>query len=162
MRAEATTLRLETQPFRQAQFQIHALHGGAAWPFAEVIESRKQQRLRVVGKHSERLGRWDDFVTRSGVVMSPVVVWAGPQTSFAHDPSEVESVHRIAAREFLREDAPLLEPGEDPARPVLRMPVGDSWIAAPTAAILLQFREVCLLGLHTRVAHFDQPAFAWR
>ncbi|MDH4380685.1 MAG: hypothetical protein QE509_02195 [Gammaproteobacteria bacterium] len=94
--------------------------------------------------------------------MSPVVVWAGPQTSFAHDPAEVESVHRIAAREFLREDAPLLEPGEDPARPVLRMPVGDSWIAAPTAAILLQFREVCLLGQHTRVAHFDQPAFAWR
>jgi 8-oxo-dGTP pyrophosphatase MutT (NUDIX family) len=111
---------------------------------------------------SEVLGRLDDFVTRSGFVMSPVVVWAGPQTSFAHDPSEVESVHRIPAHEFLREDAPLLEPGEDPARPVLRMPVGDSWIAAPTAAILLQFREVCLLGQHTRVAHFDQPAFAWR
>ena len=111
---------------------------------------------------SEVLGRLDDFVTRSGFVMSPVVVWAGPQTSFAHDPAEVESVHRIPAREFLREDAPLLEPGEDPARPVLRMPVGDSWIAAPTAAILLQFREVCLLGQHTRVAHFDQPAFAWR
>ena len=111
---------------------------------------------------SEVLGRLDDFVTRSGFVMSPVVVWAGPRSSFAHDPAEVESVHRIPAREFLREDAPLLEPGEDPARPVLRMPVGDSWIAAPTAAILLQFREVCLLGQHTRVAHFDQPAFAWR
>jgi hypothetical protein len=42
------------------------------------------------------------------------------------------------------------------------MPVGDSWIAAPTAAIIYQFREVCLLGKQTRVAHFEQPDFAWR
>jgi hypothetical protein len=40
--------------------------------------------------------------------------------------------------------------------------VGDDWIAAPTAAILYQFREVCLRGLDTRVAHYEQPAFAWR
>ena len=46
--------------------------------------------------------------------------------------------------------------------PVLRMPVGDDWIAAPTAAILYQFREVCLRGEATRVAHYEQPAFAWR
>jgi hypothetical protein len=42
------------------------------------------------------------------------------------------------------------------------MPVGDSWIAAPTAALLYQFREVAILGNPTRVAHFEQPAFAWR
>lgn len=46
--------------------------------------------------------------------------------------------------------------------PVLRMPIGDDWIAAPTAAVLYQFREVCLLGRHTRVAHFEQPRFAWK
>jgi hypothetical protein len=45
--------------------------------------------------------------------------------------------------------------------PVLFMPVGDTWIAAPTAAIIYQFREVALLGKHTRVAHFEQPYFAW-
>ena len=50
----------------------------------------------------------------------------------------------------------------DGGAPILRMPVGDNWIAAPTAAILYQFREVCILGRDTRVAHFDQPAFAWR
>lgn len=44
--------------------------------------------------------------------------------------------------------------------PVLRMPVGDSWIAAPTAAILYQFRELCIGGRPTRVAHFEQPLFA--
>ena len=28
--------------------------------------------------------------------------------------------------------------------------------------ILYQFREVALMGRATRVAHYDQPAFAWR
>jgi hypothetical protein len=46
--------------------------------------------------------------------------------------------------------------------PVLRMPLGRSWVAAPTAAFLYQFREWLLFGRPTRVAHFDQPAFAWR
>lgn len=121
-----------------------------------------REEIGLVLDESAVLGRLDDFVTRSGFVMTPVVIWAGPREGFASDPAEVESVHRIPVLEFLREDAPLLDAGEDPARPVLRMPVGDSWIAAPTAAVLLQFREVCLLGRDTRVAHYDQPAFAWR
>ena len=33
---------------------------------------------------------------------------------------------------------------------------------APTAAYLFQLREVCLHGRSTRVAHFDQPVFAWK
>jgi hypothetical protein len=78
------------------------------------------------------------------------------------NPEEVASVHRIPVQEFLRDDAPLLEKIAESEQPVLRMPVGDSWIAAPTAAILYQFREVALLGRETRVAHFEQPLFAWR
>jgi hypothetical protein len=42
------------------------------------------------------------------------------------------------------------------------MPVGNTWIAAPTAAVLCQFREVCIAGRTTRVAHFEQPEFAWK
>jgi hypothetical protein len=62
----------------------------------------------------------------------------------------------------MRTDAPWLEPIEDSIHPVLRMPVGDSWIAAPTAALLYQFREWCIAGRATRVAHFEQPLFARR
>jgi len=40
------------------------------------------------------------------------------------------------------------------------MPVGLTWIAAPTAAFIYQFREVCIAGRPTRVAHFEQPIFA--
>jgi len=106
------------------------------------------------------LGRLDDFVTRSGFHITPVVFWGGETSEFFPNPDEVDSVHRIPVIELLREDAPILDQGEGP-EPVLLMPVGDDWIAAPTAAILYQFREVCLLGKETRVAHFDQPKFAW-
>ena len=112
--------------------------------------------------HGAVLGRLDDFVTRSGFVITPIVVWAGAARELHPNPGEVASIHRIPAVEFMRGDAPMLDEGDDPQRPVLRMPVGESWIAAPTAAILYQFREVCLAGRATRVAHFDQPRFAWR
>ena len=108
------------------------------------------------------LGRLDDFATRSGFVITPVVVWAGSGATLVPNVAEVQSVHRIPVDEFLRADAPMLETTRDSAHPVLRMPVGTSWIAAPTAAILYQFRELCLLDRPTRVAHFEQPRFAWR
>ena len=108
------------------------------------------------------LGRLDDIVTRSGFVITPVVVWAGSARHMTPNPDEVQSIHRIPVGEFMRPDAPMLERIDDSEHPVLRMPVGDSWIAAPTAAILYQFREVCISGRDTRVAHFEHPAFAWK
>ncbi len=107
------------------------------------------------------LGRLDDFSTRSGFTITPVVLWADDARAMVANADEVASIHRIALEEFLRPDAPMLERG-DHVEPVLRMPLGDSWIAAPTAAFLYQFREVCLRGHATRVAHFEQPDFAWR
>jgi 8-oxo-dGTP pyrophosphatase MutT (NUDIX family) len=154
---------------RSSQLRNHpgqwALPGGRI----DDDETPEQTALREMAEEvdlqldaSAVLGRLDDFVTRSGFVITPVVVWAGPGIALARNPGEVESIHRIAVEEFMRDDAPLLEAGVDAQRPVLRMPVGDSWIAAPTAALLYQFREVCIAGRDTRVAHYDQPDFAWR
>ena len=108
------------------------------------------------------LGRLDDFVTRSGFVITPVVVWAGAARHIVPNPTEVASIHRIPIAEFLRADSPMLELEGDSEHPVLRMPIGSAWIAAPTAAVLYQFREVCIEGRCTRVAHFEQPLFAWK
>ena len=116
------------------------------------------------------LGRLDDFVTRSGYVMTPVVVWGGPIERLEPNEHEVDSIHRIPLTEFMREDAPLLDYEEldsdqhqsDLLSPVLRMPVGDNFIAAPTAALLFQFVEVCIRARSTRVAHYEQPRFAWK
>lgn len=111
------------------------------------------------------LGRLDDYTTRSGYVITPFVVWAdsGSEPALRPDPAEVASAHRIPLTELLRADAPILDPPhEGHSQPVLRLPLGDHWVAAPTAAVLHQFCEWCLHGRATRVAHFDQPQFTWR
>lgn len=132
-------------------------------------ESPEQAALRElaeeVGLHLSNdalLGRLDDYATRSGYVITPVVVWAGPARDVVPNAGEVASIHRIPVRELLRADAPLLNQVKGAEHPVLRMPIGSGWIAAPTAAFLLQFREWCLCERPTRVAHYDQPAFAWQ
>jgi 8-oxo-dGTP pyrophosphatase MutT (NUDIX family) len=107
------------------------------------------------------IGFLDDFTTRSGFVMTPVVIWGGSHLALHPAPAEVRSVHRIPIKELLREDAPFLDSIPESEHPVLMMPVGNSWIATPTGAILYQFREVGILGRTTRVAHFEQPYFAW-
>jgi 8-oxo-dGTP pyrophosphatase MutT (NUDIX family) len=130
-------------------------------------ESPEQAALRELHEEvglrldeSAVLGRLDDFVTRSGFAITPIVVWAGAARALVPSEAEVASIHRIPVAEFMRADAPLLDPIEDSEHPVLRMPVGDTWIAAPTAAFLYQFRELCIAGRITRVAHFEQPLFA--
>lgn len=108
------------------------------------------------------IGYLDDFTTRSGFVITPVVIWGGDQVDLVANPAEVASIHRIPLVEFLRKDAPLIENSPGSKAPLLLMPVGNTCIAAPTAAMLYQFREVALLGRHTRVAHYEQPSFAWK
>ncbi len=142
-----------------------ALPGGMRDPGEDVQTTALRELHEEVDLHlgpSDVLGTLDDFQTRSGFVITPVVVWAGADRELTFNPLEVASIHRIPVAEFLREDAPVLDPIPESEHPVLRMPVGDTWIAAPTAAMIYQFREVCILGRDTRVAHYEQPYFAWR
>lgn len=108
------------------------------------------------------LGRLDDYSTRSGFTIKPVVVWGGCRPALSANPEEVASIHRIPLSELMREDAPMLREIPESDRPVLLMPIGDHWIGAPTAALIYQFREVAMLGREKRVAHYEQPRFAWR
>lgn len=154
---------------RSAKLRNHpgqwAFPGGRLDAGEKPVQTALRELREEVDVHldpGEVIGTLDDFVTRSGFVMSPVVVWGGPGLQTNPNPAEVASVHRIPLTEFMREDAPLLDQVASSEHPMLRMPVGDDWIAAPTAALIYQFREVCLLGRHTRVAHYEQPAFAWR
>ncbi len=153
---------------RAARLSSHA--GQRAYPGGRIDagESAEQAALRELDEEvglalgeDAVLGRLDDYVTRSGYVITPVVVWGVKGVDLVPNPGEVERIHRVPLRELLRAEAPILESIPESPHPVLKMPLGDEWFAAPSAAIAYQFREVALLGRDTRVAHFEQPYFAW-
>lgn len=108
------------------------------------------------------LGILDDYPTRSGYLITPVVVWAAATEMMAANPGEVASLHPFALAELEREDSPVFLTIPESDRPVIRILLGDSHVHAPTAAVLYQFREVGLGGRATRVAHLEQPVWAWR
>lgn len=108
------------------------------------------------------MGTLDDYITRSGYVITPVVVWSDAKaTLLSPNPDEVASIHPFGFDELIRKDSPNLESIPQSDQQVLSMNYIDDVIYAPTAALLYQFREVAILGAKTRVLHFDQPLFAW-
>lgn len=108
------------------------------------------------------LGALDDYPTRSGYLITPVVVWTVPAPAFRLDPAEVASAHLVPLTELDKPEFPRLISGTEPDRPIIQLPLFGRFVHAPTAAVLYQFREVAFHGRPTRVAHFDQPTFAWR
>ncbi|HXN67997.1 MAG TPA: CoA pyrophosphatase [Bradyrhizobium sp.] len=107
------------------------------------------------------LGLLDDYPTRSGYLITPIVVWAAGSGAIAPNPSEVASVHRIALRDIERNDAFDFVAIPESTRRVIRFHHAGGLIHAPTAALIYQFREV-LQGRHTRVTELEQPVFAWK
>jgi 8-oxo-dGTP pyrophosphatase MutT (NUDIX family) len=123
-----------------------------------------EEELRLPLGPDAILGLLDDYPTRSGFRITPVVIWGGPAPRIEPDPVEVAFALRIPFRELDDPQVPRLRPTEDGKPPVLSAPLPSmgSEVYAPTAAMLYQFREVAIRGLATRVAHFDQPRFAWK
>ena len=142
-----------------------ALPGGRLDPGETPADAALRELGEEVGLslgNDTALGLLDDYPTRSGYVMTPVVVWAGADASLAPDPGEVAAAYRVPLSELLREDVPHLRQIPESDRPVISIPLLGTHIHAPTAAILFQLREVAMRGLDSRVAHYEQPVFAWR
>lgn len=110
------------------------------------------------------LGLLDDYETRSGFVITPVVMWGGELGlgDLQPNPAEVAIAYVIDAADLERADSPRFVTIPESDRPVIQLPLLGSLIHAPTAAVLYQFREVALHGRSTRVGHFEQPVFAWK
>jgi hypothetical protein len=107
------------------------------------------------------LGTLDDFVSRSGYRITPVVVWASSSETLRLNPEEVSIAYRVPLDGFVtKENVSFVSIKESP-RPVIRIALMGSHLHAPTAAIIYQFSEL-LHGRIARVSEFEQPLFAWR
>ena len=121
-----------------------------------------QEEVGLTLDESTVLGVLDDYGTRSGFIITPVVVWAEPEHELVPNPHEVARIYRVPLEQLEGPDVPRLISIPESDRPVIQLPLLGTLIHAPTAAVLYQMREVVVHGRPTRVDHFEQPVWAWR
>jgi 8-oxo-dGTP pyrophosphatase MutT (NUDIX family) len=141
-----------------------ALPGGRCDPGETPAQAALRELHEELGLHLATdavLGLLDEYPTRSGYLITPVVVWAGPGAALVPNPDEVASVHHIPVAEIMEEDAFDFVSIPESDRRVVRFRREGDHIHAPTAALIYQFREV-IAGRATRVADLEQPVFAWK
>lgn len=153
---------------RAAKLRAHggqfALPGGRVDPGETAVktvirESDEELGLRL--SQEDVLGILDDYPTRSGYAITPVVMVMTSNRPIVANTEEVAQVHRIKLSEITREGAAQFIAIPESDRPVIRFPLLDTLIHAPTAAMFYQFAEL-VSGRVTRVDGLEQPVFAWR
>lgn len=162
---EAAFLLTKRTPRLRAHGGQWALPGGRV-DAGETIEQtalrEMHEELGVLASTDDVLGTLDDYPTRSGYLIAPVVVWLPAKIQVMPNPNEVAAAYRIKCAELFRPDSPEVVPIPESDRPIIRLPLPVATVNAPTAAVLYQFKEVALAGRDTRVDHYEQPVFAWR
>ncbi|HLK26289.1 MAG TPA: NUDIX domain-containing protein [Caulobacteraceae bacterium] len=154
---------------RAARLRAHAgqwaLPGGRCDPgetFEQTALRELEEELGLAVDPIHILGLLDDYPTRSGYAITPVVAWLDDAAGLRPNPHEVEHVYFIRLDRIADDDAVRFETIPESPRPLIRLDVLEGHhIHAPTAAMVYQLREL-VAGRITRVAEFEQPVFAWR
>jgi 8-oxo-dGTP pyrophosphatase MutT (NUDIX family) len=164
-RGEAAFLLTRRAEHLSAHSGQYALPGGRIDGDESALEAARREAREEIGLElaaQHFLGALDDYPTRSGYLITPLVAWVAHGARLSPNPAEVAKVYRVPLAELGRPGSPQFVAIPESDRPVIRYPLLGSLIHAPTAAVLYQFMEVALLGRATRVAHLEQPVWAWR
>lgn len=149
----------------RAHSNQYALPGGRLDDGEDATTAARREVHEEVGLELDPLdvlGRLDDYTTRSGYVITPVVAWKEDVASLAPAPGEVDAIMLIGLHELFRDDSPRWIDIPESDRPVLQLPLLNRLIHAPTGALLWQFREVAVAGELVRTDQVEEPTWAWR
>lgn len=154
---------------RDARLRAHsrqyALPGGRVDPGETPAETARRELEEEVGISvgpAAVLGMLDDYRTRSGFLITPVVCGVTAAVDLAPRPGEVEHAFIVHLSELDRTDSPRFVPIAESPKPVIQLPIYNRLIHAPTAAMLWQFREIALHGRPCRSDTVEEPVWAWR
>ncbi len=162
---EATLLLTLRAKHLNAHAGQYALPGGRVNEGEAAVDAALREAREEIGLELASdavLGRLDDYPTRSGYLITPIVAWAQNSAPLRANPAEVAAIYRVPLAELGRPGAPEFISIPESERPVIRYPLLGTLVHAPTAAVMYQFMEIAVHGRATRVAHLEQPVWAWR